>query len=483
MKKPPKRAPKTEIMNSRSRFLLLTLASAILFLGSIGKGDLTGYDDALYSTEAKNISHAGDWLNPSIRGASALEHPPLFVWTQAAFFLVFGISDAAAKAPAALAAIGTVLLVFWLARRLLRDTLAAGVAMFIMLATPYFIKYGSRAMTDVPTTFLFVCAMCAWLLRDRNPRWCVAAGVFTAMSLLTRGLIGIALLAVFAIDLAIDLNMELKTGLKIDSKLITRRELSRYLWIVTIALVPLTSWYAYALLKHPDFVAIHQGWLEREVYGSLTPPWRRYTGVIEYAFMLLKSYWPWLPAMVAGIVLAYRGRRRELYPLLSWVAVVFVLCAITRSRVLRYMLPAYPAFSILAASSISKLAPRRILESAMNWIPPAAVAAALGIALLWKPHWQATDIKPIARAASELPGQLVGLYDEGQPRWDEANQLEWYGDCHPQMLIMPGDLTRALLAAQTHTFVIDRRTYESIFKNVPNSVILESNHLIYIRLH
>jgi 4-amino-4-deoxy-L-arabinose transferase-like glycosyltransferase len=466
----------SHLMTPRSRFLLLALASAILFLSSIGKGDLTGYDDALFSTEAKNIAHAGDWLNPRIRGVPALEHPPLFVWTQAAFFFVFGISDAVAKAPTALAAIGTVLLVFWLARRLLRDTLAAGCAMFIMLATPYFIKYGSHSMTDVPTTFLFVCAMCAWLLRDRNPRWFLAAAVFTAMSLLTRGLIGIALLAIFAIDLTIDFKTDL-----MDSKLMRRRELSRYMWTVSIALLPLASWYAYALLKHPEFVISHQGWLEREVYGSPTPPWRRYTGAIEYAFMLVKSYWPWLPAMVAGIVLAIRGRRRELYPLLSWFAVVFVLCAMTRSRVLRYMLPAYPAFSILAASAISKFIPRRILESAMNWIPPAAVAAALGIALLWKPNWQATDIKPIARAASKPPGQVVGFYDEGQPRWDEANQLEWYGDCVPQMLVVPADLDRAIQAA-AYTLVIDKRTYENMFKRVPHSVVLESGHLVYVRL-
>src|ERR1700694_4690194 len=89
--------------------------------------------------------------------------------------------------------------------------------------------------------------------------------------------------------------------------------------------------------------------------------------------------------------------------------------------------------------------------SALNLrVPPAAMAAALGIALLWKPNWQVTDIKPIARAASEPLGQVVGFYDEGQPRWDEANQLEWYGDCVPQMLVVPADLDRALQAA-AHT--------------------------------
>ena len=452
---------------SWGRVLLLALACAILFLGAIRSGDLAGYDDALYATEAKNIVRNGDWLNPSIRGKPALEHPPLFVWTQALCMSVFGISDIAAKAPSALSAIGTVLLVYWLARRLLRDQLAALIAMFVMLATPYFIKYANHAMTDVPTTFLFVCAMCAWSFVDRDPRWCLAAGGFTAMALMTRGLIGFALPAVFAIDLMLTRPSPPK----------------RYLAAaLLIAILPLTSWYAYSLLHHGDFIGEHTLWLENEVYGPFTPSWRRYTGPIENACMLLKSYWPWLPAMVAGLALAIRGRRRELYPLLSWAAVVFLLCSIARSRVLRYMLPAYPAFAILSASAIARLTPRRLLERAMNWIPPASVVAALGLVVLLRPVWHASEILPIARAASHPPGQVVAFYDASPPRWDEANQLEWYGDCVPRMLWTPRDLDRALQTLPVHTFVVDKPTYENVLKQLPHDVIAESGHLMCVRL-
>ncbi len=43
-----------------------------------------------------------------------MEHPPGFVWMQAAFFSLFGFSDFLAKLPSALCGVGTVLLVFWL---------------------------------------------------------------------------------------------------------------------------------------------------------------------------------------------------------------------------------------------------------------------------------------------------------------------------------------------------------------------------------
>ncbi len=447
--------------------MLLALAAIILFVGAIRLGDLPGYDDALYSTEAKNIVQSGDWLNPSIRGAPALEHPPLFVWVQALFFSIFGVSDMAAKAPSALSAVGTVLLVYWLARRLLRDSLAASLAMFVMLATPYFIKYANHAMTDVPTALLFLCAICAWSLTDRDPRWCLAAGAFTALTLLTRGLIGLALPVIFAIDVKA-----------------AKRSAAFGYWAagLAIAILPLTAWYAHSWLGHPDFAAAHRGFLEITVYGSLNPPWRRYTGTVEYAFMLLKSYWPWLPALLAGIVLAIRGRRRELYLLLSWVVVVFLLCAAARGRVLRYLLPAYPAFSILSAAALFQFIPRRFLEPVMKWIAPASVAAAVAIVVMVAPSRHAAEILPIARAASEPRGQRVVLYDEGQPRFDEANQLEWYGDCVPQMVLREPDLEQALKTPGVRAFILDKPTYQTALQQIPHDVIAQSGHLIFLRL-
>lgn len=457
-------------MRTRLHFLLLAGAAAILFLSAIRLGDLAGYDDAMYSLQAKGIALNGNWLAPKCRGSVTFEHPPLFVWTQAAFLETFGISDPVAKLPAALSALGVVLLTFWLTRRLLNDALAASVAMFIMLATPYFIKYAGRAMTDVPATFLFVCAVCAWLLADDDPRWYLAAGLFTAMALLVRGLIGFALPLAFATYLL----------------LICRRPQWRYvLPAFVIAIAPLAAWYSYELLEYPGaFLYFHQGWLQREVYGSLTPAWRRYTGAPEYLWMLAKSYWPWLPAMLAGAIIVIRERRRPLFLLLSWIGAVFILCAAARSRVLRYMLPAYPAFAILAAVALMKWVPRRALDRAMNWAAPMALAAAICIAVLWRPDYHATEIRDIAQAQDKIlaAGTPVGLYDKGDPRYDETNQLEWYGHALPVILLTPQDLDQALQAGTPRVFVLDKTDYRARIEPLPHDIIAESGRLISVRL-
>jgi 4-amino-4-deoxy-L-arabinose transferase-like glycosyltransferase len=424
----------------------------------------------MYSVEAKGIVNTGDWLTPKVRGAAALEHPPLFVWTQAAFLSAFGISDPVAKLPSALSAVGALLLVYWLARRLLDDELAASLAMFVMLGTPYFIKYAGHAMTDVPTAFLFLCAICAWSLAADNPRWYLAAGVFTAMALMVRGLIGFALPVIFAVDL------------------LAMRRRPPWRWLIpalVIALLPLAAWYSYLFVRYRDyFVNLHEGWLSREVYGPLTPPWRRYTGLFEYTWMLAKSYWPWLPATLAGIIAIGRERRRTLFLLLGWAGTVLLLCAAARSRVLRYMLPAYPAFSILAAIGLLKWVPRRFVERAMDWLPPLAVAAATAIVLLFPPSFHATGIRAIAEAQSRAlpPGTPIGFYDKGDPRNDETNELEWYGNDVPGEPYTAASFEQALQTGSIQVFLLDLDTYEKRIRPLPHEVIAKAGNLIAVRL-
>ena len=200
--------------------------------------------------------------------------------------------------------------------------------------------------------------------------------------------------------------------------------------------------------------------------------------------MLIKSYWPWLPATVGGIVIVGRERRRSLFVLLGWAATVFLLCAAARSRVLRYMLPAYPAFAILAAIGLMKWIPRRIIDRAMNWIPPFAVAAAASIILRWPPGWHATEIRAITEVHDRVlaPGERVGFYDKGDPRYDETNDMEWYGNQTPVDLDT-GSFDEALRTGSPRVLVVDRATYQQRIQPLPHDVLAESGHLISVRVH
>lgn len=461
----------TPIQRPPAYFWVFAVLSAILLFAPIRAGDLAGYDDALYAHIAKGVVQSGDWLNIRSNGHPALEHPPLLVWTEAILYSIFGFHDVLAKLPAALSGLGTILLVYWLARRLLNDAFQATLAMFVMATTIYFLKYSARAMTDVPCTFFFIASVCAWTLIDEDPRWYLATGVLAAFAQMSRGMMGFALPVIFAIHLVVRRR---------------RPPLGYAVGALLITFLPLVAWYTHMITANPDiFLDAHSTWLRNEVYGSLTPAWRRYTGAPEYLWMLAKSYWPWLPAMLAGFILVIRSRNRHLAILPIWIAVVFFLCAITRSRVLRYMLPAYPAFAVLAAIGLYRYIPERYLRTGLRVVTPVLAVGVLALAIHPPVIWHAKEIRPIAAAetAATKPGQRVAFYDEGNSRFDEANQLQWYGDRNLILLFTPEELEEELQHPHSDIFVVDRSAFNAyIASRFPNHVITESGNLICLRL-
>jgi 4-amino-4-deoxy-L-arabinose transferase-like glycosyltransferase len=458
-------------LDTRRYFPILAILSAILLFAPLRTGDLTGYDDAQYAHMAKDILRTGDWLVLHSNGEPALENPPLLEWMEASLFAAFGLSDTLARLPSALCGWAVILLVYWLARKLTGDLPAAVLAMLVMATSLYFLKYAARGMTDVPFTFFVLCAVCAWSCTEDDPRWYLAAGACTALAQMTRSMMGLALPAIFVLHLIAT----------------RRRPPWRYaIPALALAYLPLAAWYAYLVhLFGWWFVQVHSTWLRNEVYGGLSPAWRRYTGAFEYLWMLGKSYWPWLPAMLAGLVVAVRGRDRKLWLLVAWAAVVFALCAAARSRVLRYMLPAYPAFAILAAVGLRKFVPERYLRVGLRVATAMMAVGVAAVAVFPRTHLEAAEIRPIAVAATAAtaPGERVAFYDDGQPRFDEDNQMQWYGDRFLIRLFTREGLTEALDGGRARVFVLDRDSYRTyVAGRMSHQVLAESGHLICMRL-
>jgi 4-amino-4-deoxy-L-arabinose transferase-like glycosyltransferase len=452
-------------------FWVLATLAAILLLAPIRVGDLAGYDDARYALVAKHVVLSGHWLEIESNGGPALEHPPLFSWMEAALFVPFGLSDPLAKLPSAICGLAVILLVAWLGRRITGSPFAGVLAMFVMATSIYFVKYAARAMTDVPFTFFFLAAVCCWLLGEERPAWFLAAGAFAAMAQLTRAMAGLSVPLLFAVDL-----------------IVTRRRVPlRYLvGAVLIAFVPPAAWYAQWIAKFgADFFVRSSLYMNQEVTGALSPAWRRYTGAFEYLWMISKSYWPWLPAMIAGMVFVIRKKDRKFRILILWIAVVYVLCAITKSRVLRYMLPAYPAFAILSAIGVVWLLPERPVRNGLRVLTPLLAVVVLAVAIRPPVNLHAIDTRPIALAstAATAPGDLITFYDDGAPRFDEMNELLWYGDRYIVPVLEPDQLGEALQHPKTKVFVMDVNAFDTwVESRIPYRIIARDGHLICFQL-
>jgi hypothetical protein len=109
------------------------------------------------------------------------------------------------------------------------------------------------------------------------------------------------------------------------------------------------------------------------------------------------------------------------------------------------------------------------------------VIAAGAIALFPPATFHATEIRPIAAALDSVtvPEERIAFYDSGQPRYDETNQLQWYGNRHFRMLLKREDFEEALRKPLDAVFVVDQDTYRTYFAARQDyRVVAESGHLV-----
>src|SRR5919109_4008876 len=104
-------APVARCATHRLHLLVLIGLSSVLPFSKLHKGGLSGYDDALYAHEGKQMLLTGDWWNVVNNGLPNFEYPPMFIWLEALSMKMWGISDFAAKFPAALSGLLCIVLV------------------------------------------------------------------------------------------------------------------------------------------------------------------------------------------------------------------------------------------------------------------------------------------------------------------------------------------------------------------------------------
>jgi len=236
---------------------------------------------------------------------------------------------------------------------------------------------------------------------------------------------------------------------------------------------------------HGDFFWLVQStFLKTKLAGETPGAFHMFTGVFEYAWMLAQSYWPWLPFLIIGLWASIRQRDQRFALPLIWIVVMYAACSVAGSRILRYLLPAYPAFSLFATAGLMRLIPRERVEAGLRWIAPAALAASLGIATFPPVSMHAEEVRPIAEAVRGVTkdGERFAFYDAGQPRFDETGQIQWYGDRTMWILTDSAAFEHALAEPISKVWIVDVATYAQHFASKPNMIVARSGHLLCVRL-
>ena len=439
--------------NQTARFLVLALLSALLLFPSLRQRGLAGYDDSYFAHEGKEMVRTGDWWNVHFNGELILAHPPLFPWLVAGSFKVFGISDAAAKFPSLLLGFGTILLVYFLTLEMTGNAWLSVLAMMVLASTQFFLKNATHAMTDVPFTFFFTLAIFFYAKGLKKSEYLTFLGLPLGLALLTRSVVGFLALGIILAHLI----------------LTKRYKALLSAWLIcgmALALILPSIWYVSQYRLHgAAFLASHLEFLNSKIHvASRTSYWAT---IFNYPVSLLKYYWPWLPFIVVGLVMEVRAAVREkdqtAILLIAWVIAVIVPFSFAETRYPRYILPVFPAFTILAAIALDRCL-ARVRRKTVFKLACGIGCLAICLSLLFPPKARADDILKIAPIA-EANGsrdQRILIYTFEDGRTDYLYQFLWYSNRYAQLPSNLDDLAASLLRSDKATVIIDKQSYAKL---------------------
>ncbi len=362
----------------RRDLLWLALLFGVLYFGMSWARPLSNPDEGRYTEIPREMLESGDWVTPRLNGVLYFYKPPLFYWLEAGAIAVGGQSLFALRFwPAALSLLG-VLGTYLAGRRLFGR--ASGLASALVLGTSLlYFGLGQVIILDMAVSVFMALALFLFYiaLHEDGParKWLFwSFYLCIALAVLSKGFMGLLIPGAIIFLWFLLLNEWKKL---------------RRLYLISgslLFLIVALPWHVLAHLQNPewfDFYVIHEHferYLE-DVSDRNQPFW--------YFFVLMPAgLFPWVVFLPQALIDAFRSgwqKRREHADL--WflgITVLFILLffSASKSKLIPYILPAYPALAVLVGRYLAKVwrAPEQFKLRGVLW-SFTGLAAALAVAL------------------------------------------------------------------------------------------------------
>ena len=363
----------------------LAVLLVLVSLATLRYRPLFNSDEGRYAEIPREMLQGGDWVIPHLNGLAYVEKPPLQYWATAASFAMFGLNEFSARVYGALAAFGTVALVWLLGTRLWGQEVGWR-ASAVLSGMLIFVALGQVLTLDMSLTFYMTLSLVGFLLAqhaaegsapgDRSAaprRWMLLAWTGAALGVLTKGLVAAAIpaavLALYSIAMR-------------DVAPWRRLNVS---WGLPLFLILTVPWHWLAALRLHDFLQFFI--VHEHLARYLTPSADRQEAWWFFGAVFLAGSVPWTLPTLRVVVGGWRQRGGSLGKfrpgLFLWIWVVFVgvFFSLSDSKLMPYILPAMPPLAILIAALPAATLKRDFLFTA-------ALTAIAGVALLFASfHW------------------------------------------------------------------------------------------------
>jgi 4-amino-4-deoxy-L-arabinose transferase-like glycosyltransferase len=324
---------------------------AVALFCQLGAAALFEPDEGRNAEKAREILILNDWVTPHENFHAVLDKPIFFYWLIAVAYKFFGVSEWAARLPSALAALGSIALVYRFADVHWGRWTALWSALILLTNVEFFV-FCRIVIFDMTLTFFLTLALCAFYEAihaddvKRRRLWWLAMYVALGCATLIKGLIGVVI-----------------PGMVIFVYLLLSKQWAA---LKRIDLIPgallffaiVLPWYIVAEQRNAGYLRYY---LWEEHFGRFTTnefdrrePWYYFIGVGFVGFL------PWTLLLPLAAKAAWRSAWTEKFDdktlfLILWIVLPFLFFSVSKSKLPHYILPIFPALTMLTAVALVRL--------------------------------------------------------------------------------------------------------------------------------
>jgi 4-amino-4-deoxy-L-arabinose transferase-like glycosyltransferase len=344
----------------------------------MGLRDPWGVDEERFLGVALEMLQDGSWLILHRAGEPYPDKPPLFMWVLALAYRLTGSARLAFRLPGLLAAVGCVICVYDLGRRLWnrRAGLGAGLLLVATIQSMLVLRAGQTDSLLILWTTLGLYGLLRHLTGGPAWGWYGVASVAMGLGVMTKG---VGFLPFF---LLVPYAYGRQRAFR-NLAPITLRD-RRWLLGPTCLLGTVATWLVPLLGRaagsgDPDAHAYARNLLITQTAERMVSAWQHREPVWYFLVQVIPLYWlpivagmPWLvPAWRRRLV---RGDGRVLL-LVAWVALVVTFFSLSSGKRSLYVFPAVPALALAAAPVVAGLVRRLARTPGRRRLVHAGVAA------------------------------------------------------------------------------------------------------------
>lgn len=362
-------------------FLLVVVVAFYLY--GLGHLPLLGPDEPRYAQVAREMLLRHDLITPTLGGHTWFEKPALLYWMMIASFKLFGVTEWAARLPAAVSGLLTIAAVYVIGHRIERSyerqsgrnhaAIPLGFWSALAAATTIAIVAFSRAasfdiLLTMTSTWAFACYVPYALVEgESSPRGPSArslrsylAGfyIFIGLSLLAKGLIGLVIpfgvLTLFYL---------------LQRRLPQRKTILSLIWGLPLALLVASTWYAPVILRH-GWPFVDEFFIQHHFARYVSNKYHHAQPFYYYLLVIPMLTLPWTVFLIEGLLKArlwiktgdphvydleeaHWNRSRVLA--LAWFFFPLVFFSFSGSKLPGYILPVVPAAALIAGEKLWRL--------------------------------------------------------------------------------------------------------------------------------